>query len=363
MSRQPLIIICGPTGTGKTDLAIKLCQKFSGEIISADSRQVYKYADVGVNKLNVKSAKLKVEIKNGGWIQDGVKIHLYDVIEPDEVFSVAEFVEGAGQALDDIIGRSKIPFLVGGTGFYLHAFLGEAPYSTVRRDEKLRSQLDSCTAAQLYSRLQGHDKKFAESLNASDRGNKRRLIRYIELAKSAGSVSGATVDKHCNSAIYLPRQLAGCAPSRNPSRNPSRRTCLAGLRRAQSSRRRVNSATTPHLKIGLTAPREHLYHKADKWTNQIVQHGLIEETQWLINQYSEKIPLLKGLIYSPVVAFINSQITRDEMVERIQFQLHAYIRRQLTWFKRDAGIKWFDIRKRDAWEGEVEKIMESLLMR
>jgi len=295
-----LVTLLGPTSTGKTSLAIQLCKKFGGEIISADSRQIYKYADVGTNKER----------------SDEIPIHLYDVVEPDENYSVAHFVEDANKVYDQIIDQAKTPFLVGGTGFYIDAFLGETAYSKVPPDESLRGSLREYELAEWQKRLQKLDPRAWGEMNPSDRQNPRRLIRYIELAQSAGSVQ-----------------------------------------KAKRRNRKFKNDHSRILKIGLRAPRESMYKRADNRAEQIVKtDALIRETQDLLNRDYHDAQLLTSMIYAPTLQFLQGKLNRIELVQTIQGQLHAYIRRQMRWFKRDDDIRWFDVLK-SGYETRVEKLI------
>ncbi len=294
-----LIVICGPTGSGKTALALQLAKKLNGAIISADSRQIYREADIGTNKAPPKESK--VEKGDGYWLQEGIKIYLYNLCSPAENFSVAQFTAAAAQAYKEIIREGKLPFLVGGTGFYLQAFLGEVGFANLAPDWEQRKRLKSQPIIELQKKLAQYDPVFVQRLNRSDRNNPQRLLRYLELARAYGRVEKGF-------SFFRP---------------PWKKEKI--------------------IKIGLTAPRSFLYQRADQWTATIIKSGLLEETQLLWEKYGDKIPLLQGLIYRPAQEFLKGQISQLEMEEKIKYQLHSYIRRQLYWFQRDPEINWFNI--------------------
>ncbi len=309
-----LVVIVGPTSTGKTSLAIKLCKRFSarggGEIVSADSRQIYKFMDAGTGKLPLSKGS-KIKKGDGYWIIDGVYVHLYDVVEPDRKFSVARFKDAATKEIESMWRRGKVPFLVGGTGFYLAAVLGETEFPRVPPDWKLRKELEKLSTGELFEKLKKLDPKRAKTI---DPKNPRRLIRAIEVVLNA----------------------------------PSGPVPLADLSVADT------------LKIGLTADRETLYRRADRWAEAIVNDGLLDEVQDLINRGYKNTPPMKGIIYQAAVGHLDGKISQEEMLERIKFDLHGYIRRQLTWFKRDKEIRWFDVSEPKFGE-KVEKMVESYL--
>lgn len=328
-----LVVICGPTATGKTSLAIKLCQKLNGEIVSADSRQIYKFMDIGTGKLPIKtqSAKLKaqnltqnskLEIKKGDgyWIIDSVYIHLYDLVEPDKKFSVARFKDAAIKEIQSMWRRKKVPFLVGGTGFYIAAVLGEAEFPRVAPSGELRHRLEKLSREELYEKLKELDPARAKTVDAK---NPRRLIRAVEIA------------------------AVGDSPERGPE---CKRASLFS-----------SPAAWPQItRIGLTAPREVLYHRADAWADSTVNNGLLGEVKDLINRGYKNAPPLTGIIYQTAVSHLDGKISKEEMLRRIKFDLHGYIRRQLTWFKRDQEIRWFDITQPN-FDLETEEMVESLL--
>jgi len=321
-----LIVICGPTCTGKTSLGIKLCKKFNGEVVSADSRQIYKYMDIGTGKMPIEaqnskrkaqnySSKLKAIRKGDGyWIIDGVFIHLYDVAEPDKNFSVARFKDAAEKEIQSIWRRGKIPFLVGGTGFYIAAVLGEVEFPRVPPDWKLRRELEKLSTEKLFEKLKKLDPQRAETI---DPKNPRRLIRAIEVAEWKMEDGRWKMD-------------------------------TAGPTKLQT------------LKIGLTAPRETLYQRADAWAEAIVNDGLLNEVRDLINCGYKGTPPMKGIIYQTAVEHLEGKISKEEMLQQIKFDLHGYIRRQLTWFRRDKTIEWFDLTD-SGFDRRVEDVVKSYL--
>lgn len=302
-----LIVICGPTGTGKTELGIKLCQKFNGEIVSADSRQIYIGADVGTNKKPARSA-------SGGRSDAGgskVKIHLYDAVKPNEYYSASRFLEDAKVVIEKIWAKGKLPFVVGGTGFYLDALLGRVKLSGVPANPELRKELKGHSSKELQKILNSLNSEKLKSFDQAERQNPHRLTRAIEIE------------------LGKPKQpTAPTVPLK-----------------------------TKTLWIGLTAPRKFLYEKGDKWVKEIVKKGLIAETRKLLSKNYRQTALLQGLIYQPTVDYLDGRLNKKTLTTTIQYQLHAYIRRQITYFKRNPKIHWLDISKLD-FDKEAEKLVE-----
>ena len=190
--KEKIIVILGPTASGKTGLAVKLAYKFNGEIISADSRQVYKGMDIGtgkdlgeywvrVKRGNTGASGLPLPLKRDR--NDKIKIpyHLIDVVSPKTEFSLAKFKEKADKAIENILKRNKVPIIAGGTGLYLQALVDNYNLSPVGPDKKLRSRLERKTSQELFKMLKKLNSKFSNKLSESDQKNKRRLIRYIEI--------------------------------------------------------------------------------------------------------------------------------------------------------------------------------------
>src|SRR3989344_317580 len=271
-----MIFIVGPTSSGKTALALKVCKKFNMEIISADSRQVYKHFDVGTGKVPVNSLGVHVEKYSGYWTFDGVKIHMYDVCDANSLYTVFDYLNDT----KDLIGEDKI--IVGGTGLYIDNLLGLKKPSPVPPNLKLRAELESKLTSELQKML---PKKILNSLNQSDINNPRRLIRKIEIGQSPET----------------PRE------------------------------RKLFQVINPHIII-LDLPREELFKRIDFWVDEIWD-ALIVEINTLINLgYENSIPM-KGIIYNKVLDFVYQKIPTSEAIQFIKNDLHAYIRRQQTWFK------------------------------
>ena len=309
---KKLLVIVGPTGTGKTDLALGLAKKFNGEIVSADSRQIYIGMDIGTGKLEVRS-KISdvrdVRKEKGSWIVDGIPIHLYDLITPDETFSVATYQQLAYKKIADIHKRSKLPILVGGTGLYIRAVVGGLKIPKVAPDKKLREHLASRSVSSLIGELERVDPQTAQSI---DRVNKQRLTRALEVYHQTGEPVSKLKGKF------------------KPNFNT--------------------------LKIGLTSDRDYLYARVDSRIDSWVKTGFIEEVKTLLGKGYKETVALKALGYQQISMYLEGKILLEEATQRIKFGHHNYIRGQITWFRKEPGISWFDI----ATPGFKQKIFKKI---
>lgn len=307
------MIIYGPTATGKTALALQLARKFQGEIISADSRQVYKGLDIGTGKVSFES---KIEKHRDYWIVDGVKIHGFDLVDPpvDEPgsgkgrFSAADFLKIATTSVIQITEVDKLPIIVGGTGFYIKALLEGVESIGIGPDWELRHKLEKLSAGDLYQKLLKVDPDRAKSMNESDCQNPRRLIRAIEIA----------MYNHKPETINNKRKIENC------------------------------------LIIGLTAPNPYLYSRVDKWLDSRLEHGLTDEVRRLLDQkVSPRWLDDLGLEYRWVSRYLKNKIGYSQMIERLKGDIHSFVRRQKTWFNKLKNIKLIDISKPN-WQDKID---------
>ena len=284
--QHPLIAVVGPTAVGKSALAIELAQKLNGEIINADSRQVYRRMDVGTAKPTPEERAL-------------VPHHLFDIRNPDETYSVALFLEQARTAVDDVQNRSRLPILVGGSGQYVWAFLEGwqppkvPPNPAIRAD--LEFQLERRGIWPLFELLQAIDPQTAER---TDPHNPRRVLRALEIHLSGG---------------------------RNPASNPT-----------------PKNPDVNALVIGLTMLREDLYARIDRRVDQMMQHGFLEEVRDLLDSGCDPtLPAMSGVGYQELAAHLDGEISLEEAVQRIKYRTHGIARRQYAWFKlEDPRIHW-----------------------
>lgn len=279
---QKLLVICGPTATGKTKLALVLAKKLGGLVISADSRQVYKYMDIGTGKDKYKYGQILG----------------YDLLNPNEEFNVSSYQDFARKAIKKAHEQKKLPILVGGTGFYLKALTQDIATIDTPQDKKLRLTLASKSSDQLFATLTKLNPSKAASLNNSDKNNPRRLIRAIEIAKS----------KKLKTSKFSPRYEV--------------------------------------LWIGLIAPLKDLREKIDDRVDQRIKSGFAREVNFLKkNNYWNFAPKVTlGYKDWPDVSKWKSE----------EFK---YAKRQITWFKKNERINWFDISQK-SWPREVEKLVE-----
>lgn len=291
----PVVVLLGPTGVGKTPLAIELAQALGGEIVSADSRQVYRGMDIGTAKPTPDQ-------------RAAVPHHLLDIVDPDAVFTLADFCEQARAAIEDIAGRGRLPFLVGGTGQYLAAMLEGWKVPRVPPQPKLRARLRQEAQEKgveaLYRRLQEVDPEAAARILP---GNLRRIIRALEVYEVTG----------------MP-----FSQQRGRERPPY-----------------------DYLVLGLTMERPALYERVDRRAEAMVRQGLVEEVRSLLDRgYGWDLPSMSGLGYIQFRPYLEGRCSLEEALARLKYDTHAFIRHQYTWFRRLPVQRWFDAGRPAEWE-------------
>ncbi|RJO63109.1 MAG: tRNA (adenosine(37)-N6)-dimethylallyltransferase MiaA [Dehalococcoidia bacterium] len=282
-----VIAIVGPTGVGKSALALKLAQDFHGEIISADSRQVYRRLDIGTAKPS------RAE-------QASVSHHLIDIVNPDHDFSLAQYQELAYKTIDEIASRGHVPLLVGGSGLYVWAVLEGWQIPRVAPDAGLRKCLEERAAQgeseKLYEELKQLD---AEAASRIDPRNIRRVIRALEIKQKSLSSNAPTKIK----------------------------------------------PPFDYLIVGLTASREALYRRIDERVDSMVNRGLVEEVRRLINKgYGLELPSMSGIGYHQIGFSLQGKISLDKAIQQVKNESHRLVRQQYNWFgPKDDRIHWFDV--------------------
>lgn len=293
---EKLLVIVGPTGTGKTDLALALAKKFNGEIVSADSRQIYIGMDIGTGKIDPSSKMLGVRKEKERWVVDDVPIHLYDIITPEKTFSVATYQQVALRIIGGIQKENELPILVGGTGLYIRAVVEGLKIPKVAPNKKLREQLESKPISSLVRELEKVDPQTAGKI---DKANLRRIIRALEVYHQTGESFSKLKGKF-----------------------------------------KVNFDA---LKIGLTSDRDFLYHRVDARIDTWIKTGFVEEVKELFDKGYKEASALKTLGYRQIVMYLEGKVSLEEAIQRTKFGHHNYIRQQATWFRKETGISWFNI--------------------
>lgn len=316
---KKLLVVCGPTATGKTSLALKLAKKFNGEIISADSRQVYVGMDVGTGKdlpPNAKRQMLKAKL-GGVYKVDGIPIWGYDLVSPKREFSVSHYVRIARKILEDIWQRDKLPILVGGTGLYIKGVVDGIPTANIPKNIEIRKNLESKTVGELFEILAQLDSLKAASLNLSDRKNPRRLIRSIEIAQWR----------------------------------------ITGRNRERDGKKEEAKDFSVFF-VGLTTAKEVLKERIKKRVRARIKKGIEREIGNLIKAgVSWSSQAMNSIGYKEWKEYLKGDVLRDGVIESWIREEIKYAKRQMTWFKKDKRINWFDSSKRN-FIVEVEKKVE-----
>ncbi|MBI1975330.1 MAG: tRNA (adenosine(37)-N6)-dimethylallyltransferase MiaA [Parcubacteria group bacterium] len=278
MYQPKLIVIVGPTASGKSSLSVALAKKFNGEIVSADSRQVYRDFDIGSGKITAKEMQ-------------GIPHHLIDVANPKRTFTVKQYVQLAEKAVADILGRGKTPIICGGTGFYIQALVDGITIPEVPPNLALRSRLAKKSAEALFELLKERNPERAATI---ERYNKRRLIRALEIVSALGKV---------------PKLRA----------SPKYNALFIGIKKSpEELKRLIKKRLLARLSRGMVAEVRHLHRNGLSW---------------------KRLESL-GLEYRSVAQYLQGKLPYDEMVSHLERAIWHYAKRQLTWFKRDARIYW-----------------------
>jgi len=281
-----IIVILGPTASGKSDVAIKLAKKIDGEVISADSRQVYKDMDIGTGKVTRKEMR-------------GIKHWMLDIVSPSTEYNVAKFKKAVDKIIPDILKRGKMPIICGGTGFWIKAIVDNIEFPKVKPNKELRNKLRNKSATELIHELKKLDPQRAKSI---DKHNKVRLIRAIEIARVLG---------------YVPK--------------PNFQFPISNFQ---------------FLQIGIKMPKEKLYKNIKIRLNQRFKQGMLSEVRSLHHnppaggKVSWKRLESFGLEYKWVSLYLQKKISKEEMEENLLQAIKNYAKRQMTWFKKDKRIRW-----------------------
>ena len=287
--KQKVIVICGPTASGKTALSIELAKKINGEIVSADSMQIYKDMDIGTAK------PTKEEM---GEIQH----YLLDFVSPEERYSVAQYKQDAKKAIKEIISKGKIPIIVGGTGLYVDSLIYEIEYNDIKLDEEYRKYLEKIAEEQgleeLYKKAVEIDPEAMKKISLND---KKRIMRVLEIYHSTGKT-----------------------------------------KTEQEKESRKNPVEYDYRVFAINWDREILYERINKRVDIMVDQGLIEEVKEILNKYDTFPTAMQGLGYKEVVDYLNGAYKKEEMIEKIKLETRRYAKRQLTWFRKNKQTIWLD---------------------
>lgn len=292
---KPLIVITGPTATGKTDFSLKLARRIGGEIISADSMQVYKGLDVGTDKV---SKEIRKEIPH----------HLIDVVSPKEKFSVADFVKLSDKAIEEIRKRGKYPIIVGGTGLYIKSLLYGLP-QTPPSDSKIRERLSKLSTEVLYKKLKEVDPKYAEKIGEKDR---KRTIRALEVFEITGKPI-SSFKQHQEKPRY------------------------------------------EFLGYFLYRDRKELYKRIEDRVDSQIKRGLVEEAKWLLS-FGKDTTAFQALGYKELLPYLEGKTSLEEAVKTLKRRTKEFAKRQFTWFKKEPKFKWVNLSKIS--EEELLEIIE-----
>ena len=284
--KPKVVVIVGPTASGKTAVSIELAKKINGEIISADSMQIYKYMDIGTAKPTLDEMQ-------------GIKHYMLDVVMPDETFNVAKYKSMAESAIEEILKKGKVPIIVGGTGLYVNTLVDGIEFADVPGDEEYRNELIEKGyregAMSIYKELEKVDSK---SVKKIDPNNIRRVARALEIYKVTGKTK-TQLDIESRKEVKYDYRL-----------------------------------------FGMEWDRETLYNRIDLRVDKMIEAGLIDEVRNVTEKFKISNTAVQGLGYKEVIEFLNGNISYEEMIEKLKLETRHYAKRQLTWFRRDKRIKW-----------------------
>ena len=306
MQKNKVIVICGPTASGKTALSIELAKQINGEIVSCDSMQIYKDMDIGTAKPTPDEMQ-------------GIKHYLIGHVSPEERYSVADYKADAKKAIKEIIEKGKMPIVVGGTGLYLDSLIYEIEYQDIQLDEEYRKQLEEEVEEkgleELYKRAKQIDEKAIEKISPND---KKRILRILEIYHATGKT-----------------------------------------KTEQEIESRKKEVEYDYKVYALDWDRQKLYDRINKRVDMMMEQGLIEEVKQILDKYHTFPTAMQGLGYKEVVEYLEGKLTKEEMVEKIKMETRRYAKRQLTWFRKNKQTIWLNAE--DTIQNNVDTILKDVL--
>ena len=305
MQKEKVIVICGPTASGKTKLSIELAKTINGEIVSCDSMQIYKEMNIGTAKPN------KEEMQ-------GIKHYLIDFVSPDERYSVADYKKDAKNAIKEILEKGKIPIIVGGTGLYVDSLIYEIEYPNIEFDEKYRQKLEKEVEQNglesLYEKAKMIDEKAIEKISKND---KKRILRILEIYNATGK-----------------------------------------NKTEQEIESRRKDIEYDYKVYALKWDRDKLYERINKRVDIMLEQGLIEEVKNIYGRYNKFPTAMQGLGYKEIVEYLEGKISKEEAVEKIKMETRRYAKRQMTWFRKNKQTIWLEGQERI--QNNIKIILEGL---
>ncbi len=305
MTKPKVIVICGPTASGKTALSIELAKKINGEIVSCDSMQIYKDMDIGTAKPTIEEMQ-------------GIKHYMLDFVSPDERYSVADYKKQAKQAIREIIEKGKVPIVVGGTGLYVDSLIYEIEYQDIEFDEKYRKQLEERSKKEGLEVLYNEAKKIdPEAIIKISPNDKKRILRILEIYNATGK-----------------------------------------NKTEQEKESRKNEVEFDYKVYAISWDREKLYDRINQRVDIMIDQGLIEEVQKIYSKYNKFPTAMQGLGYKEVLEYLEGKYNKQEMIDKIKQETRRYAKRQLTWFRKNKQTIWLDGQEKI--QNNIEIILEGL---
>ena len=302
MQKNKVIVICGPTASGKTALSIELAKQIHGEIVSCDSMQIYKDMNIGTAKPTPEEMQ-------------GIQHYLIGYVSPEQRYSVADYKADAKKAIKEIIKKGKMPVVVGGTGLYLDSLIYEIEYQDIQLDEEYRKKLEEEVEEKgletLYERAKQIDAIAIEKISPND---KKRILRILEIYHATGKT-----------------------------------------RTEQEIESRKKEVEYDYIVYALDWDRQTLYDRINKRVDMMIEQGLIEEVKQILDKYNTFPTAMQGLGYKEVVDYLKGKMTKEEMIEKIKMETRRYAKRQLTWFRKNKQTIWLNA------EDEIQNNIDIIL--
>ena len=289
MNKPTVIVIAGPTASGKSNLAIELAKKINGEIISADSMQIYKDMDIGTAKVSEEEMQ-------------GIKHYMLDIICPDERYSVSSYKKNAEKHIEEILSKGKTPIICGGTGLYIDSLIYGIEFLEEKIDENYRNELNQIVEKEglenLYNKAMEIDPEAMQKISKND---KKRIIRVLEIYHKTGKT-----------------------------------------KTQQDIESRKNGVKYRYKVFAINMDREKLYNRINTRVDKMINDGLIDEVKLILKRYKKFPTAMQGLGYKEVVDYLNEKLTKEEMIEKLKMETRRYAKRQITWFKKNKETSWIN---------------------